>query len=128
KSFSGGSTPRFEFRPEKITPVILTHCLEWGGFFEVDLEEIEAAIGGLRLGEKVSRQDSGKAPACWIHIPPLANASQAAQKMRELESLGVTDYTQVQDESQWNNAISMGYFHEIKKAQVVMASLRNKGV
>jgi hypothetical protein len=49
-------------------------------------------------------------------------------KIGELERLGVTTHTRVQDDSKWNNAISMGFFQNIEDAQAFLAELRSKGV
>ncbi len=123
-----------EFRPEKIKPLpaiaaqATTTCLEWGRFVEADLERVESAIAKHELSEQVSRQDIGKAPVYWIHIPPLRSRQHAERKMGELKRLGVTTYTLVQDDSKWNNAISMGFFENIEDAQAFMAALRSKGV
>ena len=40
----------------------------------------------------------------------------------------VTTHTHVQDDSKWNNAISMGFFQNIEDAQAFLAALRSKGV
>jgi len=50
------------------------------------------------------------------------------RKMGELRNLGVTDFTPIQDDSKWNNAISLGFFRNVEDAQAFLASLRSKGV
>jgi hypothetical protein len=42
--------------------------------------------------------------------------------------LGITTQTHVQDDSKWNNAISLGFFEKIEDAQAFLAALRRKGV
>jgi hypothetical protein len=76
----------------------------------------------------MDRQQMGKTPVFWIHIPPLKNAFLAEKKMGELGRLGVGGYSRVQDDDKWNNAISMGFFHNVEDAQSALASLRAKGV
>jgi hypothetical protein len=118
-----------EVQPEKIKPSREpVACLEWGAFLDADVERVEAAIGQMQLDERMARQQMGKTPVYWIHIPPLKNAFLAERKMGELGRLGVTGYAHVQEESKWNNAISMGFFHNIEDAQNALASLRAKGV
>ena len=118
-----------EIQPEKIKPPREpVACLEWGVFLDPDLERVEEAITQMQLDEKMDRQQMGKTPVFWVHIPPLKNAFLAEKKMGELGRLGVTDYSHVQEESKWNNAISMGFFHNIEDAQRALAALRAKGV
>jgi aryl-alcohol dehydrogenase-like predicted oxidoreductase len=76
----------------------------------------------------MDRQQMGKTPVFWIHIPPLKNAFLAEKKMGELGRLGVSGYSRVQDDDKWNNAISMGFFHDVEDAQRALAALRAKGV
>ena len=118
-----------ELQPEKIRPLsAFTTCLEWGSFVEADLSRVEAALARQQLNDKMSPQAIGKAPFFWVHIPPLRSKSHAERKIGELKKLGVTTYTRVQDDSKWNNAISMGFFQNIEDAQAFLASLRSKGV
>ena len=124
--------PSEEPLPEKIRPsrkpVELVTCLQWGVFLDADLERVETAMAQMQLDAKMERQQMGKVPVYWIHIPPLKNAFLAEKKMGELGRLGVTGYSHVQDDDKWNHAISMGFFHNIEDAQGALASLRAKGV
>src|SRR5690242_19995017 len=118
-----------ELHPEKIKPVSpFTTCLEWGTFIEPDLPRVEAALERQQLSDKIHPQAIGKIPVYWVHIPPLRSKAHAERKIGELERLGVTTHTHVQDDSKWNNAISMGYFQNIEDAQAFLAALRGKGV
>lgn len=126
----GRAQPLPEIQPERSTTpsVAPVSCLEWGSFFEADLQQVEAAIARQDLGDKLSRQPAGKTPVYWIHIPPLRSKYHAIKKMGELRRLKLTNFSHVQEDGKWNNAISMGFFHNIDEAQNVMASLRSKGV
>ncbi|HTJ54175.1 MAG TPA: hypothetical protein VL380_02040 [Nitrosospira sp.] len=118
-----------ELHPEKIQPVSpFTTCLEWGTFIEPDLPRVEAALAQQQLSDKVLPQAAGRIPVYWVHIPPLQSKAHAARKIGELERLGVTTHTHIQDDSKWNNAISMGFFQNIEDAQAFLAGLRSKGV
>lgn len=126
---TGSGTPAPALQPERIKPMLApVTCLEWGTFFDADLKRVEAAVAAQQLDDKLVRQAAGKVPAYWIHIPPLGSKSLAEQKVGELERLGITNYSHIQDDSKWNNAISMGFFHEIEEAQNLMTALRSKGV
>ena len=105
-----------------------TTCLEWGTFIEPDLPRVEAALERQQLSDKIHPQAIGKIPVYWVHIPPLRSKAHAERKIGELERLGVTTHTHVQDDSKWNNAISMGFFQNIEDAQAFLAALRGKGV
>lgn len=118
-----------ELHPEKIKPVSpFTTCLEWGTFIEPDLPRVEAALAQQQLSDKVLPQAAGRIPVYWVHIPPLQSKAHAARKIGELERLGVKTHTHIQDDSKWNNAISMGFFQNIEDAQAFLAGLRSKGV
>jgi len=126
---SGGAQPPSELHPEKIKSLPASvSCLEWGDFTDTDLERAEAAIAGKQLDRGLSRQIKDKATVYWVHIPPLRSKFYAERKMGELRRLGVTTYSRIQDNSKWNNAISMGYFQNIEDAQAFLAALRGKGV
>jgi len=130
KSESGGSLQLPpELHPEKIRPASTsTTCLQWGNFIEANLQPVEAGLARQQLDDKVNRQAIGKSPVFWVHIPPLKSKSHAERKMGELEKLGVTGFTLVQDKTKWDNAISMGFFPNIEDAQAFLAGLRSKGV
>lgn len=127
-----GIQPGPELQPEKIKPLPAVAapatCLEWGTFVEAELDRVEAAIARHELNGKMDLRAMGKAPVYWIHIPPLSSKRHAEKKIGELRRRGVTTYTLVQDDSKWNNTISMGFFEDIKDAQAAMAALRSKGV
>jgi hypothetical protein len=121
--------PSREVPPEKLKPSREpVTCLEWGIFLDTDLERVEEAIAQMQLDKKMDRQQMGKTPVFWIHIPPLKNTFLAEKKMGELGRLGVGGYSRIQGDDKWNNAISMGFFHNVEDAQSALASLRTKGV
>jgi hypothetical protein len=121
--------PPREAEPEKLKPSReAVACLEWGIFLDADQERVEEALAQMQLEEKMDRQQMGKTPVFWIHIPPLKNAFLAEKKMGELGRLGVGGYSRVEHDDKWNNAISMGFFHNVEDAQSALASLRAKGV
>lgn len=128
---SDSTPPPTGLRSEKIKPAPASApatCLEWGTFLEADLGPVETAIALQHLDDKMTRQEMGKVPAYWIHIPPLGSKSRAQQKIAELKRLGITNFSHVQDESKWNNAISMGFFQDIGEARKLMETLRSQGV
>lgn len=121
-----------ELHPEKIkllpTPPRSVTCLEWGTFVDADLEKLQAAIASHNLDSELIRQETGMAPFYWVYFPPLSNRQHVERKMGELKRLGIADYSPVQENGKWNNAISMGFFEKIEDARTFLASLRSKGV
>ena len=103
-------------------------CLEWGTFIGTDLQRAETAIAKLQLGDSLNRHAVGEVPAYWVHIPPLKTKYDAAKKIEELKKLGVTSYFLIQDNSEWNNAISMDIFRSEEAARKFLAEMRSKGI
>lgn len=131
-SGSGPSLPE-ELHPEKIkllstsAPATLA-CLKWGSFIGMDLQRAETAVAKLQLGDSLSRYAVGEVAAYWAHIPPLRTRHDAAKKIEELKKLGVTNYFHIQDNSKWNNAISLDIFLSEEAARKFIVEIRSKGV
>ena len=81
-----------------------------------------------QLGQETQRVGAGKKSGYWVYIPPLRNKEHAVQKMGELGRLKITNYYHVQDNSQWNNAISMGFFLHEDEADDLLEDLKRTGV
>ena len=121
-----------ELHPEKIkllptSPRPVT-CLELGTFVDADLKKVRAAISFHNLDGDLIQQETGMAPFYWVYFPPLSNRQHVERKMGEIKRLGITDYSPVQENGKWNNAISLGFFEKIEDARSFLASLRSKGV
>jgi len=133
-SSSSSSLPA-ELHPERIkllpaaTPALATTaCLEWGNFIGTDLQRAETAIAKLQLGDSLNRHAVGEVPAYWVHILPLKTKYDAAKKIEELKKLGVTSYFHIQDNSEWNNAISLDIFRSEETARKFLGEMRSKGI
>lgn len=103
-------------------------CLEWGNFIGTDLQRAEAAVAKLQLGDNLSRHAVGEVAAYWVHIPPLKTEPDAVKKIEELKKLGVTSYFHIQDNSKWNNAISIDIFRSEEAARKLLAEMKSKGI
>ncbi len=101
-------------------------CLEWGGFAVDDAPRAAAALAKFALGDKVSQRDTGE--SYWVYIPPLKTRADADQKAAELKARGITDFSVVQDNDQWQLALSRGVFKTAEAANNYLAQLRQKGV
>jgi hypothetical protein len=89
---------------------------------------MEAAMAREQLGHEAQRVGVGKKSGYWVYIPPLRNREHAVQKMGELGRLGISNYYHVQDNGQWNNAISMGFFVNEDEADDLLEELKRTGV
>ena len=103
-------------------------CLEWGNFIGADLQRAEAAVAKLQLGDSLSRHAVGEVAAYWVYIPPLKTKPDAVKKIEELKKLGVASYFHIQDNSKWNNAISMDIFRSEEAARKLLAEMKSKGI
>lgn len=101
-------------------------CLEWGGFTADDIPRAQAALAKFELGDKVSQRESSE--GYWVYIPPLKTKADADRKAGELKALGISEYSVVQDNSQWRFAIALGEFKTEEEANNNLAQLRQKGV
>ena len=81
-----------------------------------------------QLNHEAQRVAVGKKTGYWVYIPPLRNSDHAVRKMGELGRLGLNNYYRVEDNGQWNNAISMGFFDDEDEADDLLEELRRTGV
>jgi hypothetical protein len=121
------STASVSAAPQPARPAPAT-CLEWGNFLSVEHARIEAAMARRQLDHETQRVAAGKKTGYWVYIPPLKNREHAVRKMGELDRLKITNYYHVQDNSQWNNAISIGFFDDEDEADDLLEELKRTGV
>ena len=103
-------------------------CLEWGEFTGADLTRATAALSDLQLGDKLSQHQIERDTGYWVYIPPLKNKAAVNRKIGQLKARGVTEYFVVQNEGQWQNAISLGVFKTQEAARLFLADLETKKV
>jgi hypothetical protein len=103
-------------------------CLEWGNFAGPGAAKAELALAELQLAPAQIERVVIEAGGYWVHIPPLKTKGEADRKVRELRSLGVTEFFVVQDAGPWRNAISLGIFRTEDAAQAFLAGLKQQGV
>lgn len=141
--------PRLPLNPEKIkllpaaiTPVSApavatpaqsavqtgTACMEWGDFFGADLNQANAALSALKLGDNLTQRQIEHVNGYWVYIPPLKNSLEVEKKITQLRELGVADYFAVTEEGKWRNAISLGLFKTGEAAHNFLEVIKAKGV
>jgi len=103
-------------------------CMEWGAFAGAAVARADAAMAELALPASQFRRVVVEASGYWVYIPPLKSKAAAEKSGKALKELGVTEYSVVQDQSQWRNAISLGIFRSDEAAQAFLTSLQKKGV
>jgi hypothetical protein len=103
-------------------------CLEWGEFSGSGLAQVQSALDGLQLGDKIKPRTVEHASGFWVYIPPLKNHAEVQNKLKQLKQLGVSEHFVVQEEGAWLNAISLGVFRTEESAQKFLSGLRAKGV
>ncbi len=103
-------------------------CMEWGAFAGAVVARADAAIAELALPAAQVKRVLVDASGFWVYIPPLKSRAEAEKSGKALKELGVTEYSIVQDQTQWRHAISLGIFRTDEAAQAFLKSLQKKGV
>ena len=101
-------------------------CLEWGGFAAEESARAGAALEKIGVTDKVSQRET--ADVYWVYIPPSKTQAELDKKAGELKARGIADYSVVQDNDQWRNAIALGDFKSEEAANNYLALLRQKNV
>ena len=101
-------------------------CLEWGGFAAEESARAGAALEKIGVTDKVSQRET--ADVYWVYIPPLKTQAEIDKKASELKSRGIAEFSVVQDNDQWRNAIALGDFKTEEAANSHLALLRQKNV
>lgn len=103
-------------------------CLDWGSFGPELQARARAALDGLGFGERALERQVSVNTRYWVHMPPLRSREEMDRKTRELEQLGVRDYSEVLEPVRWRYAISLGAFRSEAGAQAYLEQLRGQGV
>ncbi len=103
-------------------------CMEWGAFAGAAVARADAAMAELGLPASQFKRVTVDASGYWVYIPPLKSRNEAEKSARALKELGVTEYSVVQEKTEWRNAISLGIFRTDEAAQSFLKSLQRRGV
>lgn len=112
----------------KVATTAPAACLEWGVFSGPGVARAEAALAQLDLPAAQIERTVTDASGYWVHMPPQKTRADADRKVRELNTLGVTELVMVTDPGEWRYAISLGIFRTDEGAQAFLAGLRKRGV
>jgi hypothetical protein len=102
-----------------------TACFEWAGLTDAAFPRAQAALEQLGIRDKLVLTHPSEQ---WVYIPPLKTRAEAERKLAELKALGVDDGQLVEDDPQWQHAISLAAFGSSEEAQAYLQRLRDKGV
>jgi hypothetical protein len=110
------------------TKLDMQACMEWGEFSGADLKRATAALGALRLGDRLDQRQVEQSIGYWVYIPPLKDKAAVAQKIAQLKARGIEEYFVVPDAGPWLHAISLGVFKTQEAAESFLEGLRAKDV
>ena len=102
--------------------------MEWGAFSGAAVAQADAAMTELDLTPDQFKRVVVEASGYWVYIPPLKSRNDAEKSAKALKDRGVTEYSVVQEQTPWRNAISLGIFRTDEAAQSFLAALAKKGV
>lgn len=114
--------------PHKIAENSAPLCMEWSDFSGTDLKRASDALAGLALGEKLSQHVVEYSIGYWVYIPPLKDKAATNQKIAQLKARGIDEYFIVQEDGEFQHAISLGIFKTKDAAQKYLDSLNAKDV
>lgn len=118
--------------PQPATPTVVaavaTRCVTVGPFGK--LPQANAATEALRaLGGTVERRSEQARiwVGHWVHLPPSASRAAAVEVVEKLRADGVSDIY-IESGSDLRNAISLGLFTDVSRAEIRAGKVRQLGV
>jgi len=106
----------------------ISNCAEWGEFSGSDLVRAQQDLATLKLGARLSQRIVEQDRGYWVYMPPQPNRAGVERKLQQLKERGIYDHFVVQEEGEWQYAISLGVFKTEEAAQKFLAFLRTKDV
>lgn len=105
-----------------------SNCAEWGEFSGSDLVRAQQDLAALKLGARLSQRIVEQDRGYWVYMPPQPNRAGVERKLQQLKERGIYDHFVVQEEGEWQYAISLGVFKTEEAAQKFLAFLRTRDV
>jgi hypothetical protein len=103
-------------------------CVELGPLAAGAVARAEEAVSAIAAGLKISQRRVDEPARWWVHVPPLPSRAAATQRAAELRKQGIEDFSLINDDPQWRNAISLGVFRSEEAANKRADELRRRGV
>src|SRR5262245_18575846 len=80
-------------------------CREWGTCVGGDIQRAETAIAEAGFPAARIRRATTDQPGYWVRIPPQKSRAEAAALTQQLKTLGIADFSIVQDPPEKRNAV-----------------------
>ncbi|PXW91312.1 sporulation related protein [Nitrosomonas sp. Nm84] len=114
--------------PEKIVLLpIDDNCLEWGGFYEEQLQYGETVLSEIVPEQSYRLEEAGNATMYWLYIPPLSSKEAANRMINKLRNLGIVSF-RVREDDKWRNAVSLGMLYDKDDALQQLQEIEKKGI
>lgn len=114
--------------PEKIVLVpAQENCLLWGDFYEEQIRYAGTVLSDLFPGLIYDTEESGQTTMYWLYIPRYPNKEAANREINKLRNLGIVSF-RVKDDTQWQNAVSLGMFYDQQDALKQLREIEKKGI
>jgi hypothetical protein len=120
------STPAPESAPPAAAAPAV--CMEWGDFSGDEATRAGAALAALKPGDALTQRQAEHVIGYWVYLAPAKTAAGVRKHTAQLKALGVQDYSVIQSDDKWRNAISLGVFKTQKAAEDYQKTLTAKGV
>ena len=128
--YSGEQNPvaPVSVHPEKIVLVpAQENCLLWGDFYEEQIRYAGTVLSDLFPGLIYDTEESGQTTMYWLYIPRYPNKEAANREINKLRNLGIVSF-RVKDDTQWQNAVSLGMFYDQQDALKQLREIEKKGI
>lgn len=114
--------------PEKIVLVAAQeNCLLWGDFYEEQIRYATTVLSDLFPGLIYDTEESGQTTMYWLYISRYPNKEAANREINKLRNLGIVSF-RVKDDTQWQNAVSLGMFYDQQDALKQLREIEKKGI
>jgi hypothetical protein len=114
--------------PRPPAPARPAACVQWGSFAEAETDGARRALAAAGLAESPREIGVPVVAGWWVYIPPLPDRAAVERSVRELQTLGVTEYYVVDADGPTRNAISLGIFRTEDAARWFLGSVQARGV
>jgi hypothetical protein len=114
--------------PEKIVLVPgRENCLMWGDFYEEQIRYAGTVLSELFPDLMYNEEESDQTTMYWLYIPRYSSKEAANREINKLRNLGIVSF-RVKDDTQWQNAVSLGMFYDQKDALKQLREIEKKGI
>ena len=106
----------------------LIECVQVGEFPVSKRRLVEKRLARLKLGVKPVRKDYQEPTRFMVYLPPQGGVAGAGQRVKKLQSLGISNYFIIKNKPGLHGGISLGVFSSRASAERYRKTIRRKGV